>query len=167
MEMKPGLMRFLHARNKTCRRKDPESLAELHTIHINTDKWPSSPWVLVAQWIELSLGGHEFDSCRLRTRILSLSHSCIILINSPFTFQSYWTSGKETVSSSQKPLLDPHILHLFGQGKFVFFYQGKVKEFWQVMSLATIFILFQASSFQWLKLENLLRWSLFTFIFIQ
>ena len=35
-------------------------------------------------------------------------------------FQCYWTSRQEAVSTSQKPLLDPDVLHSFGQGKCIF-----------------------------------------------
>ena len=54
---------------------------------MNSEKWPCSPWVLVAQWIERPPGFREvMGSIRVGDSDFSLSHARVMQINSPFTF---------------------------------------------------------------------------------
>ena len=48
----------------------------------NSVKWPGSPWVSVAQWIECPPGVRKvMDSNPIGTQIFSRSHACVILVS--------------------------------------------------------------------------------------
>ena len=53
---------------------------------MNPVKWPCSSWLLIAKWIECLPGVREVMGTIPRTQIFSLSHTCVMLFNSPFTF---------------------------------------------------------------------------------
>ena len=54
--------------------------------HMNSVKWPCSPWVLVAQWIERPPCVREvMGSIPVGDSDISLSHARVMLINSSFT----------------------------------------------------------------------------------
>ena len=52
----------------------------------NSVKWPGSPWVLVAQWIERPLGDRKvMGSNLIGTQIFSRSHARVTLFSNTFT----------------------------------------------------------------------------------
>ena len=53
------------------------------------------------------------------------------------TYPSEWTGGKDDWKLRPEPASRSDILYLFGQGNQFYLDQGKVREFWKVMCMAS------------------------------
>ena len=67
------------------------------SLLVNSVKWCCSPWVIVAQWIEPPPSVCVVMGLILvGSQIFSLSHTRVMLINSPFTFH-YWAPNSPSL----------------------------------------------------------------------
>ena len=79
------------------------SLMQGECLYMNSVKWPCSPWVLVAQWIEHTRPVFErsWVQILLGIQIFSLSHTRVMLITCISSLSQslfFWSDGTEHLS---------------------------------------------------------------------